>query len=148
MPAAKAEATARARPQRKELEARRPATRPSLRELLQEIRLEGVHLVRKKIELVRIELREDLRTEAIAVGCLSAACAGGVIGAILLLVTLILALAHVMPGWGAGLIVSGAVLLISAVAAAVGWKHRVREPLEQTRQVLKGDLHWTKERLA
>ena len=104
-----------ARPQGNEPEVLRPVARPSLRELLQEIRVEGTHLVRKEIELVRIELREDVRTEAIAVGCLSAACAGGVIGAILLLVTLILALAHVMPGWGAALIVSGAVLLISAV---------------------------------
>ncbi len=81
-------------------------------------------------------------------GCLSAACAGGVIGVILLLVTLILALAHVMPGWGAALIVSGAVLLISVAIAAFGWKYRVRAPLERTRQVLKGDLHWTKERYA
>jgi hypothetical protein len=136
------------RPRVNEPEVLKPVARPPLRELLREIRAEGTHLLRKEIELVRIELREDLRAEAIAVGCLSAACAGGVIGSILLLVTLILALARVMPGWGAGLIVSGAVLLISAVAAAVGWKYRVRAPLERTRQVLKGDLHWTKERYA
>ncbi len=135
-----------AQAQRTQLEARRPVARPSLRELLQGIRGEGVHLVRKEIELVRLELREDLRTEAIAVGCLSAACAGAVIGAILLLVTTILALARVMPGWGAGLIVSGAVLVISAVAAGVGWRHRVRGPLARTRQVLKADLHWSPER--
>jgi len=134
------------RPRRTEPEVRGPAARPSLRELLQEIRFEGTHLVRKEIELVRMELREDVRTEAIAVGCLSAACAGGVLGVILLLVTLILALAHVMPGWGAALIVSAAVLMVSGVIAAVGWKYRVRAPLENTRQVLKGDLHWSKER--
>lgn len=137
-----------ARPKASDHEVLRPRARTSLRELLQEIRVEGTHLVRKEIELVRMELREDVRTEAIAVGCLSAACAGGVIGAILLLVTLILALARVMPGWGAGLIVACAVLLISAVVAAVGWKYRVRAPLERTRQVLKGDLHWSKERYA
>jgi uncharacterized membrane protein YqjE len=137
-----------ARAQETEPDVLRPHARPSLRELLQEIRFEGTHLVRTEIELVRMELREDVRTEAIAVGCLSAACAGGVIGVIGLLVTMILALAHVMPGWGAALIVSGAVLLISALVAAVGWKYRVRAPLERTRQVLKGDLHWTKERYA
>jgi hypothetical protein len=132
-------------PKANEHEVLRPGARPSLRELLQEIRVEGTHLLSKEVELVRMELREDLRTEAIAVGCLSAAVTGGVIGAMLLLVTLILGLAHVMPGWGAALIVSCAVLLISAVAAAVGWKYRVRAPLERTRQVLKGDLHWSKE---
>ena len=137
-----------ARPQGAEPEVLRSHARPSLRELLQEIRFEGTHLLRKEIELVRMELRQDVRTEAIAVGCLSAACAGGVLGGILLLVTLILGLAHVMPGWGAALIVSGAVLLASAVIAAVGWKYRVRAPLENTRQVLKGDLHWTRERHA
>lgn len=137
-----------ARPRVNEPEVLRPGAGPPLRELLREIRAEGTHLLRKEVELVRLELREDLRAEAIAVGCLSAACAGGVIGAILLLVTLILALARVMPSWGAGLIVACAVLLISGVAAAVGWKYRVRAPLERTRQVLKGDLHWTKERYA
>ena len=136
------------RPRVNETEVLKPVARPPLRELLGEIRAEGTHLLRKEVELVRIELREDLRAEAIAVGCLSAACAGGVIGSLLLLVTLILALARVMPGWGAGLIVSGAVLMISAVVAAFGWKYRVRAPLERTRQVLKGDLHWTKERYA
>jgi hypothetical protein len=133
---------------RTELEARRPVARPSLRELLQEIRGEGTHLVRKEIELVRLELREDLRTEAIAVGCLSAAVAGGVIGGVLVLVTIILALTHVLPAWGAALIVSGAVLLTSAVVASIGWSHRVRAPLERTREVLKGDLHWRRERYA
>jgi len=63
---ATAEVRARARPRRNEIDVSRPAARPSLRELLKEIRFEGVHLVRKEIELVRIELREDLRTEAIA----------------------------------------------------------------------------------
>jgi hypothetical protein len=134
--------------QRTAIEARRPVARPSLRELLHEIRGEGTHLVRKEIELVRLELREDLRTEAIAVGCLSAAVAGGVIGGVLMLVTIILALTHVLPAWGAAFIVSGAVLLTSAVVAIVGWRHRVRAPLERTRQVLKGDLHWSRERHA
>jgi len=132
------------RPKTNEPEVLRPDARSSLRELLQEIRVEGTNLVRKEVELVRLELREDLRTEAIAVGCLSAACAGGVIGTVLLLVTVILALARVLPSWGAALIVSAAVLLTSAIVAAVGWKYRLREPLEQTRRVLKNDLHWTK----
>lgn len=133
-----------ARPKIKEPEVLKPGARASLRELLQEIRVEGTSLVRKEIDLVRLELREDLRTEAIAVGCLSAACGGGVIGTVLLLVTVILALARVLPSWGAALIVSAAVLLTSAIVAAVGWKYRLRQPLEQTRRVLKNDLHWTK----
>lgn len=132
------------RPKTSSPEVLQPGSRSSLRELLQEIRVEGTNLVRQEVELVRLELREDLRTEAIAVGCLSAACAGGVIGAVLLLVTVILALARVLPSWGAALIVSGAVLLTSAIVAAVGWKYRLREPLGQTRQVLRNDLHWKK----
>jgi len=137
-----------ARPKMNEPEMSRPGARPSLRELLQEIRVEGTHLLRAEVQLVRTELREDVRTEAIAVGCLSAACGGGVIGVVLLLVTVILALARVLPSWGAALIVAGAVLLTSAMVAAVGWKYRLRQPLEQTRRAFKSDLHWKRERYA
>ena len=76
----------------------------------------------------------------------------GAIGALLALnmifVTVALALARVMPGWAAGLIVFAFLLGIAAIAGLVGWSKRVRTPMARTRQSLKEDIKWTKERLA
>ena len=101
--------------------------------------------LKKEIELARVELREDLRKEALTAGGFGVAGLGAVVGIILLLVTAVLALARVMPAWGAGLIVSGAVLIASAIVGFVGWNKRVRKPLEKTRASLKESLRWTKE---
>jgi hypothetical protein len=127
---------------------RQVATPRSIPALLREIKDDGTLLLKKEIELARMELREDLRAEAMTVGTFGVAGIGAIVGGVLLLVTAILALARVMPAWAAGLIVSGAVLLASAIAGAVGWSKRVRAPLEKTRESLKGALQWTKKRSA
>jgi uncharacterized membrane protein YqjE len=124
-----------------------PPSTLSVGELVGEIKDEVVLLAKKQIELGRVELREDMRAEAATVGRLGIAAVGAIITVALLLVTVILALARVMPPWGAGLLVSGVVLLASAVAALIGWRKRVREPLGKTRASLKEDLEWMKERL-
>ena len=128
-----------------ELEVPRSASGLSMRELLRDIRGDAGVLLKKEIELARAELREDLRKEALTAGGFGVAGLGAVVGIILLLVTAVLALARVMPAWGAGLIVSGAVLIASAIVGFVGWNQRVRKPLEKTRASLKESLRWTKE---
>jgi uncharacterized membrane protein YqjE len=126
----------------------RPASSLTVAQLVGEIKDQLTLLVRKQIDLARTELKEDIKAEAVTVGGLGLAAVGAIIAVTLLLVTVILALATVMPAWGAGLIVSGVVLLASALAALIGWSKRVRKPLEKTRQSLKEDIQWTKERLA
>ncbi len=126
-------------------EVRRSAAGLSMRELLRDIRGDAGVLLKKEIELARAELREDLRSQALTAGGFGVAGLGAVVGIILLLVTAVLALARVMPAWGAGLIVSGAVLVASAIVGFVGWKQRVRKPLEKTRASLKEGLQWTRE---
>jgi hypothetical protein len=63
-------------------------------------------------------------------------------------VTLIFALSRRLPGWVAGLAVSGFVLGIALIIGLVSWGRRVRTPLERTRRSLKEDIQFTKERLA
>jgi hypothetical protein len=105
-------------------------------------------LAKKEFELAKAEVRADLRKEATAAGGLGIAAVVGIITVALLLVTVILALSLVLPAWAAGLIVSGATLVVAIVLALVSWTRRVRDPLARTRQSMKENIKWTRERLA
>ena len=120
----------------------------STAELIKEITREVGVLVRKQIELAKAELREDLRAEAAMAGGLGVGAIGALLALNMIFVTVALALARVMPGWAAGLIVFAFLLGIAAIAGLVGWSKRVRTPMARTRQSLKEDIKWTKERLA
>lgn len=105
-------------------------------------------LVTKEMELAKLELKEDLRQELVAATRLGIAGLAGFLALNLLLVTCVLALAHVMANWGAGLLATGVMLVVAAAMAVSGWKRITRAPLERTRRTLKEDARWAKERLA
>ncbi len=117
-------------------------------ELVREITAEVSHLARKEIELAKIELKEDLKSEAIAIGGLFVAGLGGIFTVNLLLVTAVFALAVTIPGWAAGLIISAIALAATASVAWLSWRRRVRKPMARTQRTIKDDVKWTKERLA
>jgi hypothetical protein len=119
----------------------------STKELLGRILEEGTALVRKEMELARTELTADLKTEVQSAKVLGAGAVLGLCGLNLALVTVVLALTMVMPGWAAGLIVTGVVLSVAAIIGLVGWKRRVRLPMARTRKHLKEDVQWMKERV-
>jgi hypothetical protein len=109
---------------------------------------DAVQLARKEVELARAEMRENLRTELatakrLGIGLVCALCTIN-----LLLVAGALALGLVIAEWGAALIVAGAVLMVGAIFAWIGWSRRVTSPMESTRRSLKEDALWAKERLA
>src|SRR5215510_2484191 len=101
-------------------------------QLVKEIASQGTLLIKKQIELAKSELKSDARTEAKVAGGLGAAAICAIITVTLLLVTVVLALAQVLPGWAAGLIVSGFMLLVVGVLAGLSWSRRVRQPLERS----------------
>jgi hypothetical protein len=117
------------------------------KELLSRILSEGNALIRKEVELARAELTADVRSEARMAKTLGVGAILGLCGLSLALVTVVLALSLVMPGWAAGLIVTAAVVAVAGMVAALGWSRRVRAPLERTRKHLKEDVQWMKERL-
>ena len=104
-------------------------------------------LAKKQFELATTELRADLQSEATAAGGLGIAALAALAGLNLLLVTGVLGLSQLMPGWLAGLVVSGAVLLVAAVLGLVSWRRRVQKPLARTRATLEEDVRFAKERL-
>ena len=79
---------------------------------------------------------------------LAVAAAGALTGLNLLLVAVVLALASVVPAWLAALGLGLVILVISAIAGALGWRRRVSQPLAITRKTVTEDLQWAKERLA
>ena len=105
-------------------------------------------LVQKEIDLATSELRRDLIAELQMVEGLGVSVVAAILGVAVLLVAGIFGLTLVMPGWEAALIVGGGLLLVAAIAGAVGWKRRVKSPMWRTRQTLKENLQWTKEKLA
>jgi uncharacterized membrane protein YqjE len=105
-------------------------------------------LAKTHVALARAEVRADVKAELAAIKGLGVGALAALLGVALLLVTGILALALVMPAWAAGLVVSGAVLIVAAVAVAVGWNKRVREPIHRTRHEVMEDRRWLKERTA
>jgi hypothetical protein len=120
----------------------------STKELIGRIVSEGGALVKKEIELAKAELIADVKAEATMAKTLGAGAVLGLCGLALALVTVVLALSLVMAGWAAGLVVTGVVLAAAAIVAVIGWRRRVKQPLERTRRNLKEDAKWMKERLA
>jgi hypothetical protein len=116
--------------------------------LIKEIAREIQHLVKAQIALARVEVRANVAAEAKTAAGLGIGAVTVLIGVNLLLVTAILGLATVLPGWAAGLIVSGVVLATAATVGVVGWRKRVRRPLVRTRHELEEDVKWTKERVS
>jgi hypothetical protein len=112
--------------------------------ILKSIRKHGNYLLKKEIELAKTELIADVRSEANFAGGFSVGIAAAYTTGILLLVTGILALSIVVPGWVAGLIVSGFTFIISLGAFLYGWSRRVQKPLERTREVLKTEAQIVK----
>src|SRR5262245_39320101 len=123
-------------------------TQLSTLQLVKEIASQAGLLVKKQVELARVELKADARTEAKVAGGLGLAAIGAIITVTLLLVTAVLALALVLPGWAAGLIVSGVVAAAVAIVAGLSWRRRVRKPLRHSRQLLRQDFRPAKERCA
>jgi hypothetical protein len=125
-----------------------PARDLSNRELISEITTKVSLLARKEIELAKAEVRADLGTQLGMVKAMGVALLAGLLGLNLLLVAGVLALGLVMASWLAALIVGGGLLLVGAVAGYIGWRRVMTNPLARTRQMLKEDVRWVKERLA
>jgi hypothetical protein len=120
----------------------------SNRALFGEITGKASLLARKEIELAKTEIRADLQAQLGTVKAFGIAAVAALLGVNLLLVGGVLALGLKIAAWLAALIVGGVLLVIAAIAGYVGWKRMVTNPLALTRQTLKEDVQWMKERLA
>ena len=109
---------------------------PTIGALVHQLSEEIPELVRSEIKLAQAEVAEKGRRVGVGVGMFSAAGLLAFLGLATLIATAVLALAEVLPGWAAALIVAAVLLLGAGILAVVG-KGRVSsgQPLKPERAV-------------
>lgn len=125
-------------------QARMPEAEMSTRELVAAAVASATDLVRDEIELARLELKRDLKAQMRSSIWLVVGVVFALMVLALLLVAVAFALATVLPGWGAALIVAGFAAIVATITGIVGYVTIVRKPLDVTRRTLKEDLEWAK----
>jgi hypothetical protein len=127
-----------------------PLQRLSTRQLVIELATKASQLARKEVALARSEVREDLRSEIRMASGLGVAGVCALVVLQLLMTALVLALAEagVARGWAAALLAAAVWLVAGSIAGLIGWRRRVRQPLDATRRSLAENVRWVKERTA
>jgi protein-S-isoprenylcysteine O-methyltransferase Ste14 len=113
--------------------------------------VDGVRtLLRKHVELARIEVTEAAAVRAKGVGMMVAAGVFGVFAVGFLSASGSAALDLVLPRWAANLIVAVVFFAIAALLFLVGRRAMETAPsgTERTKEMLKEDARWAKQRLA
>jgi hypothetical protein len=118
------------------------------RELLSHTMQTALDLVKKEVELAKVEVKADLQAELGMAKGLGVAGLCAIWAVSMMLVAAAMALGEVIPEWAAALIVAAGVLAVGTIAGLVGWAKRVKKPLETTLRTLKEDARWAKERMA
>ena len=118
----------------------------SFGEIIGELSGDFSRLVRKEIELAKVETKEELSKAGQSAGMFGGAGVAAWLTLLFLSLALMFALANAMDvGWAA-LIVAVLWAVVAAVLAAVG-RSRLRQatpPLQQTVETLKEDAQWAK----
>ncbi len=118
-------------------------------ELVRGIASDTGTLVRKEIELARIEIVEAVVARLKGIGALGGAGVFGLVGLLFGAAAGAAALALVMPVWAALLIMMGAFLGVAGLGAAIGISKMKRPPLapEETERTIKEDVRWARQAL-
>ncbi len=118
-----------------------------LKTLLSEITARVTLLASKEVALARAELTEDLRSQIALAKHLGSAAICAVLGANMLLVAAVLGLSPWVPGWAVALALAVPFLVVALMLVRIGWRKRVKKPLDASLGSLKEDLEWVKSKL-
>ena len=127
-----------------------PSPETEIGALFGELSTEVKMLVSQEVELAKAELKESTQ-HAGAVGAgFGAAALVGYLALAVLSVAAALALAEVLPGWAAFLIVGGILAAIAGIAFLVGRKNlAAMSPVpRKTIESLKEDMSWLRARMS
>jgi sugar phosphate permease len=118
-------------------------------ELLRGIAQDTGTLVRKEVELARIEITEAVTARLKAAGALGTAGVCGLFAVLFGAAAGAAALATTMPTWAALLIVMGAFFFVAGMAGMIGLIKMKSPPMapEETERTIKEDVEWAKEAL-
>jgi MFS family permease len=130
-------------------ESQSPQNDRPIGELLKQLSEQTSTLVRKELELARVEMTRKGRAAGLGAGMFGGAGLFGLLALGALTACFILALAEAVDGWLAALIVTLVYAAIAGVLALTG-KSKVQEatpPIpEQAKESVREDVEWTKER--
>lgn len=117
----------------------------SLGELVASATADLSALLRKEIELAKLELKKEAAAAGKGAGALGAAAFAGLLGLIFLSIALAYALGKIVP-LGTGFLIVGLLyVIIAAVAALIGRKSFKKVgPPEKTLETVKDDIAWAK----
>lgn len=121
----------------------------SIGELLKRLADETATLVRKELELAKVEYAEKGKRAGLGAGLLSGAMVAALLALGAFTAFLVLALDGALPNWAAALIVAALYGIVAAVLALRG-RERLEEaggPVpEQTKETIEEDLQWARNR--
>ncbi len=118
----------------------------SIADVLQDILANVQAIIRSEVRLAKTEITEEATKAGRAAGML----AGGLVTALfmawLLLLTILFALATVMPMWGAALLLFVIMAILTAVLLTAGKKRfkTVHTTPEKTIETMKENVEWVK----
>jgi len=126
-----------------------PRAERSTIELVRAIAQDSSTLVRKELELARLEIKEAAMARAKGAAAFGAAGFMAMLALIFLAVTAAVALDIVWPKWLAWLVVGGAFLLLAGAAVMFGLRKMKRPSMkpEETVRTVKEDVEWAKAQL-
>ncbi|MFI5267968.1 MAG: phage holin family protein [Chloroflexota bacterium] len=119
------------------------ATTPSLVELGRQLMDEARDLIRKEIELAKVEVIALLKTNALAVGLFAGAAVVALVFLSMLQVAIILTLPF-SAQWIVAWCLAAFWLIVIIVLALLGKSKLKFKPPEKTISTIKGDIEWAK----
>jgi uncharacterized membrane protein YqjE len=119
----------------------------SLSDVFQDIVRNVQEIVRSEVRLAKTELREEAIKARAPTLLLGAGAVTAILALLFLLLTIVYALALVMPNWEAALIVGGVLAVVASLMLAAGrrrFKHIHPTP-ERTVATMKENIEWAKQ---
>ncbi len=119
----------------------------SIAEVLQDILRNLQEIIRSEVRLAKTEVREEAVKAKSAGALLGGGAVCGLFATFFLLLTIVYALALVLPYWAAALIVAVVLAIIAAIVLSAGVKQfkRVHPVPDKTIENVKENVEWAKQ---
>ena len=120
----------------------------TLSDVLQDIVRNVQDIVRSEVRLAKTEFREEAVKAKDSALLLAVGAVSGVFAAMFLLLTIVYALALVIPSWAAALLVGAVLAIVTSVVLTVGVKRfrQIHPTPEHTVESIKENVAWAKQR--
>jgi uncharacterized membrane protein YqjE len=126
-----------------------PAEDRSFSDVFQDILHNVQDIVRSEVRLAKTEIREEVGEAKSAAVMLGGGALTSIFALLFFLLTLVYALALVMPSWAAALIVGAALAVIATLMLITGRRRfkQIHPTPERTVETIKENVEWAKQQV-